>query len=368
MAKAIAVGRAQWLGYRWRGHGLNGRTNGGFLDDLLLLGFQDGRFGGAAYSLRQRTDRIGSTSLARAIDPSGPLVSWWTLRGAPHAHRVAQLDVLRDALAPRVSDEGGAAHAEAVAEIAAALRAVVTGPTPKSAASTAVTARVSPALTRWCDRCRATHVPDGLFRAAGCHAQIVLGPEVNRATMLYPTPDHPAVGVQQPRLALLRAFFRVNGPTTRPLFRDWLGVGVDEAWREVAGTLVRVQVDDRRYEMPESLVDAVLGAVAPEGVVLVPPGDPYLRQADRALLVPDSARRREVWRALSAPGAVLVDGEVVGVWRYRRGEHRMVVSAFEKLERGRREEVERGAVGLTGDERLRFEWNQLSAARRPAAR
>ncbi|MCP2321451.1 Winged helix DNA-binding domain-containing protein [Nocardia amikacinitolerans] len=356
MAKAIAVGRAQWLGYRWRGHGLNGRTNGGLLDDLLLLGFQDGRFGGAAYSLRQRTDRIGSTSLSRAIDPAGPLVSWWTLRGAPHAHRLAQLDVLRDALAPRASDEGGAAHAEAVAEVAAALRAVVTRPTPKSAASTAVTGRVSSGLTRWCDRCRATHVPDGLFRAAGCHAQIVLGPEVDRATMLYPTPDHPAVGVQQPRLALLRTFFRVNGPTTRPLFRDWLGVGVDEVWREVAGTLVRVQVDDRRYEMPESLVDAVLGAGAPEGVVLVPPGDPYLRQADRALLVPDSARRREVWRALSAPGAVLVDGEVVGVWRYRRAEHRMVVSAFDKLSRARRGEVEGDAVGLTGDERLRFEW------------
>ncbi|MGW4739668.1 hypothetical protein [Nocardia xishanensis] len=101
MTETIAVGRAQWLGHRWRRHGLNGRTNGGALDDLLLLGLQDGRFGGAAYSLRQRTERIGSTPLGRAIAPAGPLVSWWSMRGAPHAHRLAQLDVVRDALAPR---------------------------------------------------------------------------------------------------------------------------------------------------------------------------------------------------------------------------------------------------------------------------
>ncbi|MGV9822261.1 DNA glycosylase AlkZ-like family protein [Nocardia xishanensis] len=357
MTETIAVGRAQWLGHRWRRHGLNGRTNGGALDDLLLLGLQDGRFGGAAYSLRQRTERIGSTPLGRAIAPAGPLVSWWSMRGAPHAHRLAQLDVVRDALAPRPSDEDGAAQAGAVAEVAAALRAVVTRPMPKAEASTAVTARVSRALVRWCRRCEAEHVPDGLFRAAGCQAQIVLGPEANRATMLYPTPDHPAVGVRQPRLALLRAFFRVNGPTTRPLFRDWLGVGADEPWRAVASTLVRVRVDDRKCDLPESMLDEVRGAPPPEGVLLVPPGDPYLRQADRSLLVPDRARREQVWRALSAPGAVLVDGEVVGVWRYRHAQHRMAVRLFEALPRERREEMERNAEWLTGDERLRFEFD-----------
>jgi hypothetical protein len=61
------------------------------LDDLLLLGFQGSRHGGAEQSLIQRTSRIGSTSVTEAISPDGPLVSLWSVRGAPHAHRVTQL-------------------------------------------------------------------------------------------------------------------------------------------------------------------------------------------------------------------------------------------------------------------------------------
>jgi hypothetical protein len=54
------------------------------------------------------------------------------------------------ALAPRESDDGGAAYLTAVQEVAAALTAVVTGPTSKGEASTEVTKRVSPSVVRWC--------------------------------------------------------------------------------------------------------------------------------------------------------------------------------------------------------------------------
>lgn len=121
MAGTVTVDRTHWLGFRWQGHGLDGRSPKDVLDDLLLLGFQCSRHG-AEQSLIQRTSRIGSTSVTEAVSPDGPLVSLWSVRGAPHAHRVTQLDFVRDALAPQELDEGGAAYVEAVEEVASALR------------------------------------------------------------------------------------------------------------------------------------------------------------------------------------------------------------------------------------------------------
>ena len=37
--------------------------------------------------------------------------------------------------------------------------------------------------------------------------------------------------------------------------------------------------------------------------------------ADRELLVPDAARRAELWTSRVWPGALLVNGEIAGVWR-----------------------------------------------------
>ncbi|GAA3009657.1 DNA glycosylase AlkZ-like family protein [Streptosporangium longisporum] len=370
MGNAITLDRARWLGFRWRGHGLDRRPREGTLDDLLLLGFQDGRQADARRALIQRTGTVGSVSVAEAVSPGGPLVSMWSVRGAPHAHRLADLDLLRDALAPRESDEGGAAWVRAVDEVAAALSAVVTGPTPKPEASREVNGRVPASLVNRCERCDADHVPDALFRAGGCRARLVVGPGDQRVTMLYPAPDAPRGERQErrdrdgdPRLTLLRAYLRVNGPASRALFRDWMGSGtaaVAGLWKDLGEDLVRVRVGDRPYDLPEALLDEVGRAPAPEGVVLVPPHDPYLRQADRNLLVPDADRRRQVWRALSGPGALLVDGEVAGTWRYRRQERELTVTLFESLAPARRAEAENSArlvAEATGDETPKVVWD-----------
>lgn len=222
----------------------------------------------------------------------------------------------------------------------------MTGPTSKSDASSWVTKRVSHAVVVWCERCKADHVPDALFRAAGRQAQIVLGPEERRVTMLYPTPDHPQRTIDHPGLELLNAYFRVNGPTTRTQFRDWLASGpgaMANLSNELDDDLVRVQVDDRRYDLPASLVDEVGRGPEPRGVVLVPPNDPYLRQVDRTLLIPNSKRRHAVWRPLSGPGALLVDGEVAGTWRYRRGDRTVAITAFERLVPAQRNHAEESA-------------------------
>lgn len=89
----------------------------------------------ASTPLSQRASRIGDTSLANAISPKGPLFTMRPVRGAPHAHRASQLDIVRDALAPLDTDEGGQAFVEAVAEVATALKETVFKPTSKGDAS-----------------------------------------------------------------------------------------------------------------------------------------------------------------------------------------------------------------------------------------
>ncbi len=49
---------------------------------------------------------------------------------------------------------------------------------------------------------------------------------------------------------------------------------------------------------------------------MLSPFDPYLQLQDRALLVPDEAHRKDLWRVLGRPGNVH-DGEIVGTWRPR---------------------------------------------------
>lgn len=126
-----------------------------------------------------------------------------------------------------------------------------------------------------------------------------------------------------------------------------------QLWEEMPEPLVRVTVDTQRYDLPESLVGAVREAPSAKGVALVPPNDPYLRQVDRTLLVPDPAQRRQVYRALSAPGALIVDGEVAGTWRYRRSDHEVRVEPFGGLTPTQEEAIEQRAHSLaasTGDE------------------
>jgi hypothetical protein len=357
----IIIDRSRWLGYRWQRHGLAGGSDHDLLDDLLRLGVQDSRPAGSTQSLLVRAGD-GSTGIVDATTPTGPLVTMWSVRGAPHTHRVSLLDVVRDALAPRETDDGGEAYVSAVQEVAGALRAVVRSPTAKGDASAEVARRVPATLVAWCERCQARHVPDGLFRAAGRQAQVVLGPEEQRGTVLYPKPKHRQATAGEPALELLQAYFRVNGPTTRGAYRDWLdgsAATVGRVCDRLGDGLVRVQVDGVRLHLPEALLPAVREAPGPSGVALVPPSDPYLKQVDKALLVPDATRRKEVWKALSGPGALLVDGEVAGTWRYRRGRKELTVTPFDGLPAAQRRKAERSAALVaeaTGDDRPTVVW------------
>jgi hypothetical protein len=98
-------------------------------------------------------------------------------------------------------------------------------------------------------------------------------------------------------------------------------------------------------------------------VRLLPPSDPYLQARDRDLLVPDKTRQKAVWRILANPGAIVVDGEVVGLWRAKRaGRSRLDITLqpFAELAGDRRTALEEeaavvAAVRGAGDVRVRYE-------------
>jgi hypothetical protein len=92
---------------------------------------------------------------------------------------------------------------------------------------------------------------------------------------------------------------------------------------------------------------------------LLPSGDAFylLQGIDRELLVPDVKRRGELWTSRVWPGAVLVDGEVAGVWR--RANTDLSIDAWRRLSRAERAAVEAEAAslplpGLRGPIRVRW--------------
>ena len=81
-------------------------------------------------------------------------------------------------------------------------------------------------------------------------------------------------------------------------------------------------------------------------VRLLPSGDAYylLWGADRSLLIADAKQRAALWTSRVWPGALLMRGEIVGVWRRAGGE--VSIETWRRLSSDEREAVEAEAVSL----------------------
>ena len=152
------------------------------------------------------------------------------------------------------------------------------------------------------------------------------------------------------RLELARRYLHVFGPTTPAAFARWAGIGPRDgvsAFEALGSSLtpVRTPIGDAWIlTRDEPAFRAAEGPAAPAR--LLPSGDAYflLQGADRELLVPDAARRPALWTSRVWPGAVLVEGEVVGTWR--RAEATVTVQPWRKLSRAVRDAVEAEAEAL----------------------
>ena len=131
----------------------------------------------------------------------------------------------------------------------------------------------------------------------------------------------PQMDPMEARLQLARRYLTTFGPGTAVGFSGWAGIRLPRA----TATLQRLGAETLRTRSPIGegwiLASDEASFRAPpspaSGVRLLPSGDTwfFLHGAQRALLLPDVEHRSRLWTSRVWPGAILVDGEVVGTWR-----------------------------------------------------
>jgi Winged helix DNA-binding domain len=330
---------------------------------VLDLGVQDTGRDGASWALANRGVPLQS---ARQLEADPALALVWTLRGAPHYYRRADLlDVWvatspfsdRDAAkrvigADKPLTEAGIGVREGLAEVAARLHEVVPEPLAKGEVSTRLTAVLADPYLRDCVPCRARHSWEIPFRLGALYAGLELTPATS-PPVLRPVPDWPRQEwgpapdplAAPERLQVIRAYLRLLGPaSTRDVaaFLDAPLAEVKERWPPEA---VAVDVDGRKAWM----LPAGEAAEVPADLVrLLGPFDPLLQARDRDVLVPESARHKALWPALGRPGAVLVGTDLAGTWRPRAAGRRLTVrlGLWRPLTRSTRDLVEQQAERL----------------------
>jgi hypothetical protein len=198
---------------------------------------------------------------------------------------------------------------------------------------------------------QALGLPSNMLRYAAPTGTVLLRWDGARDAVVWCGPPH-NMEPRDARLELARRYLHIFGPSTVASFARWAGIGKTEAsdaFAELASTLAPVNTlggdawiladDEAAFRQPSS-------SKAAAAVRLLPSGDAYylLWDADREILVPDAKRRTELWTTRVWPGAVLVNGEIVGVWRRSAGE--VSIDTWRRLSPAEWEAIEAEAAAL----------------------
>jgi len=320
----LELSRSQILAFRRRA---------GLLDERLPMGTKSLRRAAWA-GLQDSMPRAALLSIHARVEGAGPttwehpsLVQLWGLRFS--AYVVAAKDLHLFSLGQLPGNTRGYARAH---DTASRLHAFLNGRRmPFGQAGHEM--GVPPNSLRYA-------APTGkvLMRWDGAHQPIVW------------TGPAPEMDAQHARLELARRYLHVFGPVTPPSFARWAGIRLADArwaWEALEGALtpVRTPVGDAWIlAEDETAFRSQSGSAAPAR--LLPSGDAYylLWGADRKLLVPDAKQQAALWTPRVWPGALLVNGEIVGVWRRSAGE--VSIEAWRSLSSVEREAVEAGAMSL----------------------
>jgi hypothetical protein len=342
------VDRDQVLAFRLARSGLavrDGRT----LADAAACPASDFSRDAGLLALGARAQGVSREAYEAAIE-DGDLVVAHVIRGAVHVLAPADHALYGRALLARDDDELAAQLGRQVQRLAAekglkptaALTEVATATNDALAGGrrldrqelhNELRARVSADLMPWCRGCQSHHVAPMLWRYATVKAGVRLDP-ARRYREGKP-------GRTPAAREAVRRFLRFYGPARPGDFAGWAGLARPHAqrlWGEVAGELTDV---DGEWLQANDLA-ALESPPTPEGVRLLPSGDPYLQKPNRALLAPDPELRKRLFRPVASPGAVILDGRLAGLWRPRAKGRRLEVTV-EKLGRIRRGDLEEEA-------------------------
>ena len=167
---------------------------------------------------------------------------------------------------------------------------------------------------------RGMGVPANSLRYGALTGRVLLRWDGARQPLLWTVPP-PDIDATHARLELARRYLHVFGAATPAAFARWAGVSAADAasaFRDLAPELLAVRTPIGDAWMLAADEPAMRAPATPSAAArLLPAGDAYtlLWGRSRELLVPDARRRAELWTSRVWPGALLVGGEVVGVWR-----------------------------------------------------
>lgn len=196
---------------------------------------------------------------------------------------------------------------------------------------------------------RALGVDPNALRYAAPTGTVLIRWDGARQPLVWTVPP-PDVDPEDARQELARRYLHVFGPSTPDAFAKWAGVEARvgaAAFDALGPSLIPVRTPIGGSWILTRDEDAFHEAPAPPASArLLPSGDAYylLWGADRDLLVEDSEQRDALWTSRVWPGAVLVEGEIVGIWR--RTQHKVTVESWRRLSRTQKDAVESEAVSL----------------------
>jgi hypothetical protein len=322
----LVLTRAQILAFRRRVGALDGRLpwGGPSLERVAWAGLQDSMPRAALLSIHARVTATEPTALE---DPS--LLQVWGPRFSAYVVAARDLAVFTLGRLPDDEDARGDAH-----HLADRLEELLGGGSMAYGAAG-----------------RALGVHPNRLRYAAPTGRVVISWDGARQPLVRAV-SPPDVDPVDARLELARRYLHVFGPSRPEAFAEWAGIRYPArsgaaAFEALGDSIIPVRTpigDAWILAEDEPTVLASPEAVAPAR--LLPSGDAYtlLQGVDREILVTDAARRGELWTPRVWPGALLVDGEVVGVWR--RAQHTMTIHTWRRLPRRARDAVEAEAATL----------------------
>lgn len=190
--------------------------------------------------------------------------------------------------------------------------------------------------------------PNALRYAAPTGRVLIRWEGARRPTIwTVPAPD---MDPGEARLELARRYLHICGPATAAAFAEWAGIPLargQAAFAALGPALLAVSTptgaawilatDEPAFRQP---------AAPPAPARLLPSGDAYwlLQGRDRELLVPDATRLPQLWTPRVWPGALLVQGEIAGIWR--RDRTNVEIERWRRLSPAEREAIEAEAAIL----------------------